>query len=252
MKTSLVIPCTPNHFANNLFSVLKSYENGTVEPDEVIISLSQSPLLKNYKIDPEYLKYFSLCSKGEVFKKFKIISHKEKKTHGPNRQAGSVESTGDVIIYGDADDLAHPQRVEIIKYFFKNYDIVHLNHRWAGDIKKSKNFILKDIKHFSSNELHAHYFSKNGLKGCVDVSKSYGGGVMDCTTTGHVSIRKEVLKKIGWKDWQDLWAPAEDYEFCMETLYTFNKSILIDVPLIEYSNAGWMNELCKCEKKEIK
>lgn len=240
MKTSLVIPCTPEHFVNTLPSVLRTYENGTVKPDEVIVSLSLAPLLKGMTIPEEDVRYISRCVSGDVFEKFNILSHSTRQSHGPNRQLGSLASTGDVIIYSDADDVAHNQRVEIIKHFFQKYDIVHLNHRWIGDKDGFRKIDLDEIKYVNSQDMYESYFPNKNIRECLSATRAYGGGFMTYTHTGHTSIRREVLQKVRWKDWGELWSPAEDYEFCMEALYNYNKSMLIKVPLIEYSNAGHM------------
>ncbi|HBY66690.1 MAG TPA: hypothetical protein DEG69_02260 [Flavobacteriaceae bacterium] len=240
MKTSLVIPCSPEHFVNTLPSVLRTYEGGTVKPDEVVVSLSQAPLLQKMKVKQEDSAYISQCISGNIFDKFKILNHNTRQTHGPNRQEGSLASTGDIIIYSDADDVAHRQRIEIIKYFFENYDIAHLNHRWIGDKEGFRDIDLGEIKYVNSQDMYKNYFPNQNIKECLNATRAYGGGFMTYTHTGHTSISREGLQKVRWKDWGELWSPAEDYEFCMETLYSFNKSMLIKVPLIEYSNAGHM------------
>jgi len=61
----------------------------------------------------------------------KIIKTTDKCFPGKNRVIGSVNVTSNYITYQDADDLPHPQRIEILDYFFKkvaNY-ILHLATR---------------------------------------------------------------------------------------------------------------------------
>ena len=49
-------------------------------------------------------------------------------TTGQNRNRGFDAAAGDVLIYQDADDIPHPQRVEIIAGLFETYEIEHLMH----------------------------------------------------------------------------------------------------------------------------
>ena len=52
---------------------------------------------------------------------FKVIYifHKECKYAGDNRNCACEKASGDIFITQDADDIPHPQRIEIIKYMFK-------------------------------------------------------------------------------------------------------------------------------------
>ena len=118
MNISLVIPSTQNHF-QYLDCVLKNYKNGTELPNEVIVSLSNAHLVPTDKIDELEKKY------QNQFDVFKILRHNRTIQEGPNRGEGSKASTCDYITYHDSDDIPHPQRIEIIKHFFKNYDILH-------------------------------------------------------------------------------------------------------------------------------
>lgn len=242
MKTSLIIPCTSKHFVENLPKILKSYELNTVQPDEIIVSLSEYKNVEKDKFNKEELKYILQCIDNKIFKKFILLNHYDKKTHGPNRQAGSEVASGDILIYGDADDVALPQRIEVIKYFFENFDVQHLNHQWIGDINKSRILDVTNIKYVSPEKVYSHYFPNNNLIDCNKVCHSYGGDLLPYITAGHTAVLKSSLEKIRWKDWTELtFGPAEDYEFCMENAFYFKKSILINAPLIEYSNAGWLD-----------
>ena len=239
MKTSLVIPCTPQHFVESLPSVLKAYSNSTKLPDEVVISLSEARLVQRHSMSLDDAKFLSKCVKNEIFENFILLSHYDKKSHGPNRQAGSKVVTGDLIIYNDADDFPHPQRVEIIEYFFENHNIVHLNHGWIPAAIDFENFEKTNISYINSEDIYKKYFPNNEFSDCLGAS-NYGAGFV-CTHGGNTSILKKVLEKVRWKDWNELIGRAEDYEFCMEVAYNFKKSMIIDVPLIHYTNPSFEN-----------
>jgi len=224
MKTSLVIPCTPAHFSEYIDRTLSNIRNGTEQPDEIIVSLSLSQ---------EVDKGFIAVIKGKY--DVAVIEHSGKMTHGPNRQAGSDASSGDLIIYQDADDIPHPQRVEIIKHFFETKDIVHLNHFW---IAESMDFVTYDkgaVAYTSSQTIYDFVFPNKKIDDCFD-----GGGygsVAGRTHGGLTAVTRNVLDTVRWKDWGEI--PnrrAEDYMFCCETLFSFNKSIIIHAALNKYTN----------------
>lgn len=121
LKVSLIIPCHYVH-AEHLHELLNDLEAQTVLPDEVIISLSQYESVPSHIVKKleEDLWMFPVT----------IMLSKRKLYAGQNRNVGSLEATGDIFIYQDADDKAHPQRIEIIKFLFYRYDLDHLMHRF--------------------------------------------------------------------------------------------------------------------------
>jgi hypothetical protein len=234
MKISLFIPTIPEHI-KYLHDILSIYINeSTVKPDEIIVSVS------NYKVIPINL----LNPIIENYQNVKFILHDKVMLAGPNRQVSKDFCDGDIIIYHDSDDLPHIQRIEIIKYFFETKDIVHLNHSYEPTSNQAikngeyhtKSIDISKIKWVDTNTIKSSFFPNNILKECLDFTKAYTHTYH--THAGVVAIKKEVLNHVRWKDrhelsfspkWYDLnYKGAEDYEFCMEVLYHFNKSIIID------------------------
>ena len=119
MTTSIVIPCVPQHFGH-IFGLLYQYEHQTCIPDQIVISLSESECMS----DEEFLFVENYHWPFEL----KIIKNHGKRSAGENRTIGSEHSCGDLILLQDADDIPHPQRVEIVKYIFEHYFIDHLMH----------------------------------------------------------------------------------------------------------------------------
>lgn len=245
MTVSVFIPTTPNYI-KYLNSILDAYINdSTVKPDEIVVSIS------NYKeIDNVLME--NLIKK---FNHVKFILHENILLAGPNRQCANKYCDSDIIIYQDSDDLPHPQRVEIIKYVFNNYDIVHLNHSYYNlteeIIKTNKNklpnsekIVLCDIKYMGSDELYKIHLPNGKLEECTNITNYYGYGVNYPVHAGAVAIKKDVLKYVMWKNRDELkYSPqwfnrlykgAEDYEFCVECLKYFNKSMIIDSKIYYY------------------
>ena len=109
IKTSVIIPCFYGHF-QHLDELMNALCNQTVLPDEIVISLSEID-----KLDPILVENFE--NKQYPFP-VKLIKHQERLWAGPNRNSACQHASGDIFICQDADDLPHPQRIEIIKYFF--------------------------------------------------------------------------------------------------------------------------------------
>jgi hypothetical protein len=161
---------------------------------------------------------------------------------------------GDIILYQDADDLPHPQRVEIVKQYFETHDIVHLTHSYAflGPLPPwadknvhhtsstmPQNINTKDIVFMNSEWISRLYFPGGKLTDCTRSASSWG--LKNCIQhAGACCVRRDVLQKIRWKKNCDLTlAPinrgkAEDYEFCMECAFAFQKSMMISAVLYQY------------------
>jgi glycosyltransferase involved in cell wall biosynthesis len=117
MFVSVVIPCGAPHvpFLANLIETLR---RGTVVPDRIVIVVNGT--------EKEV--------EGNDGDRVKIVQNPQRMTSGAARNLG-VQECGDdtdVVIFQDADDLPHPERVERIKNFFENNrDCVHLLHGYA-------------------------------------------------------------------------------------------------------------------------
>jgi glycosyltransferase involved in cell wall biosynthesis len=107
MKIGVVIPCYYGH-VNKLFQLLESINSQTIFPNKVVVSSSSTDELvidKQYKFDLE------------------IVATTENLNAAKNRnKASSKLSDMDYITFIDADDIMHPQRIEILLHTIKHYD----------------------------------------------------------------------------------------------------------------------------------
>ena len=118
MKTDVFITTYPPHF-NYLNRIVDMYLNSTVKPDNIVISVSSyNENQKNFFDDLE--------NKNKIVK---ILRNKNLLLTAESRTLAK-NSDADIIIYHDSDDFPHNSRVEMIKYFFQNYDIMHLHHSY--------------------------------------------------------------------------------------------------------------------------
>jgi len=253
MKTSVVIPATNGNFGY-LNCILRHYEDGSVRPDEVVISISNAHLLDGAEIDKLENKF------GKSFI-VNILRHDQKMIQGPNRDAATMEATGDIIISNDADDMPHPRRVEIIQGMFERHGIVHLNHAYQkiynrtrptckAVVHKNNEFNeVAQIQSIKGDEVFKHHFPncnipnqeerKKALQSktrpnphILGFDKPYGGGLQWEIHAGCPTFRRDVFQTLRWRNTEEV---AWDYDFCMDVLYYFNKSMIIDTPLIWYN-----------------
>lgn len=225
---SIVIPATPGDAAF-LPDLLRAFNQGTRLPDEVIISISSAQDMQKTLI-AEIEEAYGQINRGCVLLNREIL------LASGNRNKGACVAQGDVIGFFDADDLPHPQLIETVAFLFANRDIVHLNHCGSRDVLPSAP--IEKIRTVDSDLLYQLYFPDGVFENCIYRSGAYGGLLpppFDSVVTGHTYVRRAVLDQVKFRDPEDKpFRKAEDYIFCMETLYKFRKSLIIDSVLSLY------------------
>lgn len=206
--TSLIIPCHPKH-AQYLYELLKMYEQQTILPDEVVISLSEAKQVDQNTINALQNEKWSFP--------VKLLLSEKKLFAGQNRNIACKNTVGEIIICQDADDFPHPQRIEIIKYFFDKFKIDFLLHKFIynnaenNEIEKIKmvdNFPA--IKHESIHTYHEAW-------------------IVGYMLFGQPAFRREILQKIQWRD-----IPIdEDNVFANQAITQF-KALMVHVSLYIY------------------
>lgn len=176
IKISIIIPCYYKH-ACHLYSLLRRYEHQTRLPDEVVISLSEVQL-----VDEEILK--ELQNERWAFPVTLLISDR-KQLAGQNRNSACRVAKGDVFICQDADDIPHPQRVEVIHYFFSRYKVNHLMHRYTRLTPSHK------------DECFTTYFDPEKMMfASLD---TYEKAISIYSfTNGNIAMRRQVFDTIKW------------------------------------------------------
>jgi glycosyltransferase involved in cell wall biosynthesis len=137
LSTSVLIPCAATHF-RLIPELLGCYNRQTEPPSEVIVSLSECQKVASAEIESveQFPWNFQL----------KIVKSTDKLSAGQNRNVAFAYSTGDLILTQDADDLPHPQRIQVIKYLFENFELDHLLHLWIPPQKEFVNHPIEDFK----------------------------------------------------------------------------------------------------------
>lgn len=208
LKTSVVIPCNYEH-SRHLYALLKKYQEQTVQPDEVIISISECQ-----KVNPDILE--ALENEPWMFH-VSIIKSDKVQYAGENRNIGCGHATGDIFILQDGDDIPHPQRIEIIKYFFENYTVDHLMHQ----------FFIIDTPKSTINFKKITDLLQISIDWSEDFNKVWESGSF---TNGNVAISKEVFSSIQWPPQPR----GQDTEFNKQIYSRFKHLLKINAALLCY------------------
>lgn len=215
-KVSIIIPCHYRHVAH-LNNLLNLYGEQTELPDEAVISISEFDKLKDNSIDILEKKVFKFT--------VKITKSKDKLYPGQNRNVACENATGDILILNDADDIPHPQRVEIVKYLFEKYKLVHLMHQYKlfediGGYKTPKYELYKEFdKYILWPE--EKKLSIGEIRAITDRNKIHNG---------NIAISKVVADQMKWTSA----SIAEDMDFNSRVYGAFKKRFMLKLPLINY------------------
>lgn len=243
MKTSLLIPCHNKHtiFIPNLIDCL---EASFAKPDEVLFSIS------------EFRESNTLNDYGDRIKnlgiKIDFIRNKERKNAAENRNLLAKKSESEVLVFQDADDMFHPQRIEILKHFFLNFDVNHIAHSYSFTKERSlKQIIINKIKlesvnYLLLNKIYDSVFSDKFIShlmvgGYGSFNKKEDLIPQFPICNGAIAIKKEVFEEINWKTDKKTFLIAEDQDFNYEVFYNFNKSMLIFEELYYYNMSNSLN-----------
>ena len=238
---SVVIPHYNHqlHITKTIDSILKQ----TVQPDEIIIVDDMSD---NIELTKKTFEQFSGNNK------IKVINSDKKLYAAGARNLGASISTSDIIQFFDADDIMHPQRLEIIKQTFNMYD--DISAVMTGNIKFDKeniffpNYeldkikeniirpeeIIKDFsrKYFTRTKL-SFLDSKNEIPGyawgTIGIKSRY------LPTLGHLAILSCIKNILQYHlPPKQIFTPCEDYEYCVLIQILTLGEYQIDLPLSYY------------------
>jgi glycosyltransferase involved in cell wall biosynthesis len=199
MKIGVAIPAYNGHI-QLLFKLLDSIQNQTIIPDKVVVSCSstkESDFIEQY----EKIKNYTFP--------LDIITNEEKKCAAQNRNiAASNLSDMDYITFMDADDIMHPQRIEILINVFQQHDSDIILHNFS-EFTNHDNIVMKKI------EQHEIIVKPDSLDQC------YSGCIRHkeyCNENGnihhgHVSIKQTIFNIVQFPEEPEFYR-KEDCVFC--------------------------------------
>lgn len=210
---SVVIPCVPKH-VKHLFNLISHYARQTKLPHEIIISLSEVD-----SIPAASLK--QLTDHAWPFPVI-LIRNIQRTSVGKNRNLGTRRATGKLVLYQDADDIPHPQRVEIVTYFFENYDICHLMHFYVLPKNIEDDAVARDFVSYVVEDI---LFKRN-----LPYRES------DCHGYPFHNGQPCILREIAVKNpWPEYFRPGEDTEYNRNFYQQFpHETIIVEAGLVAY------------------
>lgn len=205
----LVIPCLYSHF-KNIKKTLDSFKHQELI-NKIIIVVNN---IKNNKINLNFLEDYQ--------NKIKLIEFKNRLLPGIARQEGIKYSTSDYIIFHDADDEAHPDKILILQYCFKKYNCDHILHFIQPLDFNFKPYNLNEIKIVNTEKILEYY---NKTKKC-----DFGDIINKRVSQGLSAVRRNKILDIEWLNVKS----GEDKDFNLKSLLKGNKLIMVNCFLSKY------------------
>jgi len=194
----VAIPCYKGHLGV-LPHLLDSMEAQTRKPDRVVISCSST--------EPSDMT-LTLDSYSYPIE---MILHSEKKNAAENRNCAADHLTTDILTFMDADDIMHPQRLEVIDTCFTKYPNVKiLLHHYEMDTNATlPRYENLDCFHF------------NRLFRCPHGSTQHADYAYQAIIhNGQPSVPREVFGLIRFDESPQAYM-KEDTLFCTNVISTF-------------------------------
>lgn len=186
LRIGVAVPCASNHISS-LLSLLKTIDMGTLKPDVVCVSVAPAVVKHNAVIAD-----VSSVDLSQYSFNVKFLVHKEPQNTAQNRNIAGMwlrDAGMDIISFIDADDLMHPQRLEIIKEALKKADAVA--HNYINSL-----YGEGDPYHWEIITEPQIFYGKCNIGGC-----GFGLWITDCGPDvrnprlhhGHISILSKVF-----------------------------------------------------------
>jgi hypothetical protein len=229
MKTSVYIPAE-QHNVKNLDRIIEIYNNSDVKPDEIIIHVLD--------VSDKHILDMLLSIQNKKHPNVLMYGRKVIVDIAENLNYCKKMCKGDIILYHDADKFPSTKRVEVVKKEFEVNDIVGLHHSYFNyDVLSMDGVDTSRAKSVNSNELLSRYLPFNDISNIWQYNRNYGSEFsIRYVDMKSMCIKREVLDKISWKEPHEIQHyNGHDkglyYDFCVDTLYTYRKLKIVDIPL---------------------
>jgi len=192
MKIGVAIPCYYGHI-ENLYFLLDSIQSQTVLPNKVIVSSSSTLFFENKKVYSFQLE---------------VIISEEKKNAAENRNiAASRLLDMDYITFIDADDIMHPQRIEVLLEVIKKYNSDIILHNYFDDSELSVNIFDK----IQNIHVMTHTLIQS-WSGCITHINGYNDTIYRIHHS-QVTVKKNIFEQIKFPE-EIEFNRKEDCVFC--------------------------------------
>ena len=213
MKIGVAIPCYYGHIPNLMY-LLDSIDSQTRRPDKVVVSCSSTS-------EPINIKQYNFP--------LEIIITEDHKNAAQNRNiAASKLNDMDYITFIDADDIMHPQRIEILLKVFQETGCDIILHNYLMNDSELNHINNIDIR---INELMQCY------SGCIR-HMDYFKYQSEMIHHSQSSIKKHIFDIVKYPEEKEF-ARREDCVFCHRVFSIPNiKNVYISNELSLYKPSG--------------
>ncbi|MFK5985948.1 MAG: glycosyltransferase family A protein [Pseudomonadota bacterium] len=222
---SIVIPCYPPDIESLFINSISSLEHSTIFPYEVIIALSETDESQAQELEQRIKKTTRL--------NISILATTEKQYAGENRNRGALAAKSDTIMFFDADDEAHPQKIEITKIIFDLYKPKMMTHHFLWASRKFEQYDTNCLNIIKPETIYEYTLGKKSDSQWIFSDRyatdKWGGNEVH-PHHGHVAIDKSVILQVQYS--AD--PRGQDAKFCVDVLKTFKNTIDIKANLVNY------------------
>jgi hypothetical protein len=241
MKITICIPCVDKHIPL-LLNLLKTMHNFTRKPDKIMIGLS--PKFNNTDLIIEKNKIIELFPNLPL----EIIVQTQKTNAAMHLNImGNMVKEG-FIVRADADDIIHPQKLEIIEKILNVYpDTKLILHRFH--VSQERDYSMKKLTPYKimnfDDKIHTDV--KYGNKGydlnSNSLSKKYNRSIDFLAKSNWIVNGANNYSPTVFKDVQYENKPyAEDSTFNRDVTVKYNKTIFLNEKLVDIVGSGtWRN-----------
>jgi glycosyltransferase involved in cell wall biosynthesis len=222
MSIGVAVPCYNKHIPR-LFELLDSIEKQTIKPKKVCISCSSTR-------EDEFVEALSKYSFPT-----KVIITEGKKNAAENRNTALNHLLElDYITFMDADDIMHPQRIEILLKAFKENDADIILHNYQdqndSELFQFKKIVDEDIS-IKINSLQTHW------SGCVE-HIDYYKYQDEKIHHSQVSVKREVVDYVKFPE-ESEYTRREDCIFCFKVFQLPNMKNVYIANKLSYYNPSY-------------
>lgn len=202
-SVSVVVPCAAAHVVH-LPELIRHLNQQTDRPNEIIVAvsgLSRPPTLPTNTVP------------------VKIVHDGTKRNAAQNRNRGTAASRSHVVVYQDADDIPHTQRIEVVRHLFMNFEIEHLMHGFIMAVNRRAPDGWTIGRYHVERDAHRHTKRADGY--------AFEMGL----TNGNPAVLRSLALKVRWPEHRNV---GEDVEFNTRACKQSRSNATLNWPLLLY------------------
>ena len=225
----IIVPCIPRDI-EKLSRLFESLKQQTKQPDEVVVSLSDTTESDGKKIEEKLRSQFPSLNVN-------IIPYPERANAAKNRNMAAAVSQSEYLSFIDADDSMHPEKLELIAGTFVKTGAQMIIHGFTKKFYKNiplekKALIIEGEQLYKIAEVQSRDYII--LRSVFPIYSKY------LIHAGHPTLLKSLYIKIKQRE-DKLYARCEDSKFIRDVMNYLGKKdqtiTYLDLPLTEYVSA---------------